>query len=94
MKKETIAKFVAEYKGDDLATALSAFIVDVDGLMQSMRTYYQACADERQRQATEALRLDGMLFAIQTRCCHPEKETCYGPYENYTKCTVCQKELQ
>jgi hypothetical protein len=93
MKKETIAKFIGEYKGDNLASALSAFIAHVDDTKRSMKTYYAACDDEHKRRFDEAARLYKMLEAVQSRCCHAETETCYGPYENYTSCLICNKEL-
>jgi hypothetical protein len=93
MKKETINKFIADYQGSDLAGALSLFITQVDAVKRNLRTYYNACDIERQRHESEKAKLDTMMLAIQAQCPHPETETCYGPYENYTNCVHCQKEL-
>lgn len=94
MHKETIARLVKEYSGDDLASYLSQAIDDDKGLRIEASGLKKMELEEKNRHDAELKRLRGKWVALAGRCPHHEA-TYYpdasGNNDSETICDVCGK---
>jgi hypothetical protein len=96
MHKETIARLIKEYSGEDLAGYLSKAIDDDKRIRIEASNFKKMELEEVNRHAAELERLHGKWVDLTKRCSH--HETTYYPdasgnNDSETLCDICGKSL-